>query len=194
MLTVNNINTKIGRLGRNLGTGKAMLAELSRDVLTCVYGIDSQATEGTIAVVNKLVKATEVQPALNKKVVSFLKEFVAYKFDSVANCFTTKSRKKYDELKAIVQANLADPAWDMYNTEPKEPKEKPTDTQRFEAAAKKAVGKVAPTDIIAALIAAGLSTEDLQVALSSWKATHQVNHTAAAKACAEMDALIAEAA
>lgn len=94
------INTKIETLAKAEKITKAVLGELSRDLLEYVYINDSQ----DITPVNRLLS---VLTPMNKRTsVLFFKNFLAWKFDDEAQLFTKKNKKHYDDKLLAVELFL----------------------------------------------------------------------------------------
>lgn len=110
-MDIKTINTKIETLAKAEKITKAVLGELSRDLLEYVYINDSQ----DITPVNRLLS---VLTPMNKRTsVLFFKNFLAWKFDDEAQLFTKKNKKHYDDKLLAVElflGNEDNTIWSWY--------------------------------------------------------------------------------
>ena len=175
--TIKNTQAKIGRLARNFTSGKALVSELSREVLDVYYGVSDASTIGTVNPVNKLLLAVAPQPKVHAQLVSFFRKYLAAKFDKTLGCFTVKQPKKFDESKQEVEFKLQQAAWNVYTDEPTEPKQPASPYSKLVNSVKSS--KLPVELVLAALLEAGIQPEALQVALSERKIQAEAN----AEAC-----------
>ena len=108
MQTIKAINNNIDKIVKSERITKVIFALLSRDILEYIYlpnqnGIVSE----DISPVNRLLKA--LTPANQAIAILFFKNFLAWRYDDVAECFTKKNKKQYEDKLSYVELFLTDP-------------------------------------------------------------------------------------
>lgn len=103
-MNIKSINTKIENLAKAEKITKAMLAELSRDLLEYIY-IDGSED---ITPVNRLL--TVLTPMNKKASAIFFKNFLAWKFDEESLAFTKKQKKRFEDCNLASALFLEDEA------------------------------------------------------------------------------------
>lgn len=99
-MDIKTINTNIDKLAKAERVTKAVLATLSRDLLTYIY-VDK--TED-ISPVNRLL--TILTPINKTTTILFFKNFLAWRFDDEAVVFTKKKKKQYTDKELAVNLFL----------------------------------------------------------------------------------------
>ena len=100
-MDIKTINTKIEAVHASERITKAVLGELSRDLLEYIYVNDSQ----DVTPVSRLLSG--LTPMNKATAILFFKNFLAWKFDDVACTFTKKNKKKYEDSLLAAELFLA---------------------------------------------------------------------------------------
>ena len=177
MITLNAVNTKIASVRKAAGSLRSDIADLSRDTLILVYGVQDEATTGTVDPINKLISALDGLPAMKKEVISFFREHLAFKFDSVSNTFGKKNRKVWTEKRQLVVELLANEAWDIFHQAEKEPKPKATPAEKVTKSIQSAIkAGISVDDLIDAVLAAGVAREQLVASIHRRREARRPSH------------------
>lgn len=111
MSMIENINGKIAALAKAEKITKALLGELSREILEYVYFLpmnDDTVGSGDVTPVNRLL--AKLTPMNRKATILYFRNFLSWKFDDETGTFTTKKKKQYAQSKAKVADFLEDEA------------------------------------------------------------------------------------
>lgn len=107
-MDIKTINTNIDKLAKAERVTKAVLATLSRDLLTYIY-VDK--TED-ISPVNRLL--TVLTPMNKATAILFFKNFLAWRFDDEAVVFTKKKKKQFQDKEMAANLFLANEDSDIW--------------------------------------------------------------------------------
>lgn len=106
MKTINAINKDIDTLAKSEKVTKRTLAILSRDVLEYVYLPNKQGVVSEdISPINRILSV--LTPVNKSAAILFFKNFLAWRYDDVANVFTKKNKKQYANKLTHVELFLA---------------------------------------------------------------------------------------
>lgn len=160
------INSKIKTLSKAEAVTKAVLGELSRDLLQ--YVLIDQSHD-----VDAIHRCFEVLTPVNRKVAElFFQAFIPHKFDKDAKRFGKLDAKKKEQLLVDVAAKLSNPDFNIWSwaADNIEVDKKPTD---FIGNIKKAItagltkGELSQHEIIKAALEAGLDLSALVTIMQS---------------------------
>lgn len=168
----------IARLGRVEGVTKAILKELSRDLLSCLHGVGDKS--GDIGFINQTISA--LSPVNKRAFILFTKEHTGFILNDEGTHFTKKSKKHYDAVQAHTLQCLLDPHFNVWSWQEKkinmevEPtpftieKVQETVTTLLKKATKANISK---GDIVAVLFNTGFTVQDI---LDAMEAKQEVVH------------------
>lgn len=169
---LNTINTKIATLGNAEKVTKAVLAELSRDLLQYVVLQDNWDVQA----INRLLAV--LTPMNRKTAVLFFKYFTPFQFDKDTGVFGAMPKDK--KAKAKGKQDVSDMAlifldgednniwtWAEHHVKTEERKVNwaKNITRDVQNAMSEDKGGMSLPDVLAAVLAAGLSTDDVTSAL-----------------------------
>jgi hypothetical protein len=165
------INTKITALGNAEKVTKAVLAELSRELLDYVM------IDGThdIAAVNRTIGV--LTPVNRKVAIEFFGAFTSHKFNEGTQAFGGKDRKKHDAVLAECTEFLADETNNIWTWADKNIDVTPKPKDYFNKLAKlveKALSDesegILAVDVVNAILAAGIEESTLALILAERQA------------------------
>lgn len=168
----------IARLGRVEGITKAILKDLSRDLLSCLHGNGDKS--GDIGFINKTISV--LSPVTKRAFILFTKEHTGFILNDDGTCFIKKSKKHYDAAQAHTLQCLLDPHFNLWSWQEKkvnmevEPtpftieKVQETVTTLLKKATKANISK---GDIVAVLFNTGFTVQDI---LDAMEAKQEVVH------------------
>lgn len=134
-------NGSLQRIAQSEKTTKEELRTLSRSILEAHH-----ATEN-IGYINRLIAV--LSPVNKKAAIVFFTHFSGFSFDAETRMFTKKSKKRYDNAKALAQAFLDDPLCNIWTWAERhiEVEQKPFAVESFEKYMIRAVKNAAAAGI-----------------------------------------------
>lgn len=169
------INTKISTLANAEKVTKALLAELSRDLLDYVM-VDGMHD---IAAVNRLLAA--LTPVNRKVAIEFFNVFTSHKYNPDTQAFGGKDRKRHDKVLAACVEFLADPLNTIWTWAEKNIDVTPKPKDYFNKLAKlveKALSDeqegILAVDVINAILTAGLDELTVKLILEEREAERRL--------------------
>ena len=105
---IETINKAIASIKRAERVTKEKLTEVSRTILEYLYldEIDGQQGSGDITPINRLLRV--LTPMNKTMAIHYFRHFVAWKFDTELEEFTTKNKKQFDKKLELVKEFLED--------------------------------------------------------------------------------------
>lgn len=166
--TIETIGVKIEELGKSERITKALLSELSREVLTVVLideGKDTGKGTEDSRTINELINV--LTPVNKRAAIVFFKHFVPFTRVTDENgefvSFGKKDKKTWEEKIELVKESLADPHFNLWTWADRniEVEPKAYDVKKVTKAIETALKKANKADVIRAIMAGGLEIADI---------------------------------
>lgn len=166
--TLASVNVKIADLGAAEKITKRVLSELSREVLEVVLlddGTDTNKGTEDSRTINELINV--LTPVNRRAAVLFFKHFAPFVIATNEQGefvgFGKKSKKHWDDKVEEVKEFLADPHQNIWTWSDRniEMEQKPFDVSKVTKTIESALKKAKKGDVIRAIMASGLTIEDM---------------------------------
>lgn len=168
MATIELVNGKIETLAANERITKALLSELSREVLEAVCideGKDTGKGTEDSRTINELINV--LTPVNRKAAILFFKHMVPFVVatneQGEFHAFGKKDKKNWDDKIEAVREFLADPHQNIWTWAERniEVEQKPFDVKKVTKVIESALKKANKGDVIRAIMAGGLELADI---------------------------------